>query len=241
MLAPASQTGAIRGDARELLRSLPDEIAATAFLGWWCNPQGAFCNPVGFMWSSADIPLPWPQLPFTPAAADGTPMTVSESALWCRGYVHPGVGLRAVTECEVPPIDKLAPEQLNYLMSDLSGRLQPIWAFLSTFNRTPIIGERKVENTNRGFVARGRYRKFLDHRIITLYVPAKTDTRKLARRVLTELRRRAHQVRGHFRDDWHKPKGNKSIWVGEHQRGDASLGFVTHDHVVKHEERGPAA
>lgn len=25
------------------------------------------------------------------------------------------------------------------------------------------------------------------------------------------------------------------IWIREHQRGDASLGFVTHDYSVKHE------
>lgn len=38
---------------------------------------------------------------------------------------------------------------------------------------------------------------------------------------------------------WHKPKGNKSIWIAEHQRGDASLGFITHDYAITHEEPGP--
>ena len=71
--------------------------------------------------------------------------------------------------------------------------------------------------------------------VITLRVPEKADLRKVAQRVAGEIiRRRAHQVRGHWRDDWRLPKGNKSLWVTEHQRGDASIGFVTHDYLVEH-------
>jgi len=63
------------------------------------------------------------------------------------------------------------------------------------------------------------------------------------------LRRRAHQVRGHWRRDWRKPLlagcehvwneeifctlcGGHKLWIDEHQRGDASLGFVMHDYEV---------
>jgi hypothetical protein len=37
-----------------------------------------------------------------------------------------------------------------------------------------------------------------------------------------------------WRDDWKLPKGNKALWIGEHQRCDASLGWVGHDYWVEH-------
>jgi hypothetical protein len=52
-------------------------------------------------------------------------------------------------------------------------------------------------------------------------------------------RRRAHQVRGHWRRDW-RHEGQR-IWIKEHQRGDASLGFVTHDYHVEHRDGTPAS
>jgi hypothetical protein len=54
--------------------------------------------------------------------------------------------------------------------------------------------------------------------------------------VLAGIRRRAHQVRGHWRDDWRLPKGNKTLWIAEHQRGDASLGLVIHDYEITHKD-----
>jgi len=85
----------------------------------------------------------------------------------------------------------------------------------------------------------GRYRKFLSHGVITLNVPQHVSLRKVAQRALVSLRR-AHMVRGHWRDDWHLPKGNKALWIREHQRGDASLGFVMHDYKVEHPEETAA-
>jgi hypothetical protein len=73
--------------------------------------------------------------------------------------------------------------------------------------------------------------------------------------VVACTRRRAHMVRGHWRIDWrHPPKplcahewstegvcercrGHR-LWVHEHQRGDASLGFVTTDYAVVHPNGG---
>jgi hypothetical protein len=67
------------------------------------------------------------------------------------------------------------------------------------------------------------------------------------------VRRRAHQVRGHWRKDYRHPllpgcvhvfddnmtcklcSGHK-LWIAEHQRGDASLGFVTHDYEIHHDD-----
>ena len=111
-----------------------------------------------------------------------------------------------------------------------------MWTFFSTINKIPLAGPREVR-TSHGFIGQGRYRTFLKHQVITLTVPQK-NTVKYARQILGDLiRRRAHQVRGHWRDDYRLKKGNKSLWIAEHQRGDASLGFVTHDYNVEHPKR----
>jgi hypothetical protein len=129
-----------------------------------------------------------------------------------------------------------------------------VWAFLSTVNDLPT----KIEEVtpSKGWMARGNYRKFLQHSIITLTVP-QSRWPKLSTAVTALLRRRAHQVRGHWRRDWRHPGvpscehtwqasetalhcrrcGAVSLWVHEHQRGDASIGFVTHDYAITHPER----
>jgi hypothetical protein len=112
---------------------------------------------------------------------------------------------------------------------------------------------------SKGFLARGRIRKFLDHKTITLYVPTRKSTRLIARQAIAMAHRKRHEVRAHWRDDWRNPPSkrcNPHIWVSiddeadhircelcsglqiyihKHERGDATLGYVTHDYKVKHE------
>jgi hypothetical protein len=154
-----------------------------------------------------------------------------------RGYRRNNVGFRLIN---APPPNSSALDHIEYRaeiersIQSHHGEARYLWAFLSTLNKIPLVGIAAVKPSH-GFIARGSYRKFLEHSVITINVPQKM-TRVLARKVLGEiLRRRAHQVRGHWRDDWHQPKGNKALWIAEHQRGDAGLGFVTHDYAVKHE------
>jgi hypothetical protein len=103
-------------------------------------------------------------------------------------------------------------------------------------------------------VARGAYRRFLDHRTITLTVPVIKYT-KVIRSALALAHRRGGPVREHWRRDWRRPlsalcdhewgadeghifcnlcRGRK-IWVHEHTRGDTTRGFVSHDFKVTHE------
>lgn len=70
------------------------------------------------------------------------------------------------------------------------------------------------------------------HSVITLNLPKRASEKKLARMLVAISRRRAHEVRGHF-----KRVGPDKVrkWIAEHVRGDASLGWVTHSYKVKHE------
>jgi hypothetical protein len=128
--------------------------------------------------------------------------------------------------------------------------IRGLWALLATINDLPV----KIEyvTPSKGYVARGQYKKFLAHSVIHLNVP-ESRWQKLLRATAVKVRKRAHQVRGHWRDDWRQPlakhcdhvydehmrckhcHGHK-IWIAEHQRGDASLGFVTHDYEIHREK-----
>lgn len=137
----------------------------------------------------------------------------------------------------------------------LTGVMRRAWPLLATINDIPVIikpGTRLIK----GFRARAQYRAFLTHKVITLNVPQQQERRRrLARAIVAASKRRAHQVRGHWRHDFFHPLsplcehfwantegahricgrcGGHDIWIAEHQRGDASLGFVTHDYAVHH-------
>lgn len=205
------------------------------FLG---NHIGSYRYWTEILWCTDDKPLPWHSVDmrelFEPEDfPEQRPLkSASEFVTGLDGYIRSNVGWRWRD-------GQGAPTQFDFKldseMEGTHGRARMMWCFLATFNKVPILGERKVV-PSRGFVARGSYRQFLEHSIITVNIPEQAALRKVARDALGLIRRRAHQVRGHWRDDWRKPKGNKALWIAEHQRGDASIGFVTHDYEVHHDD-----
>ena len=76
--------------------------------------------------------------------------------------------------------------------------VRDLWAFLATINDLPV----RIENVepSRGYMARGSYKKFLKHSVVRLTVP-ETRWRSLVAKSAIMLRKRAHQVRGHWRKD----------------------------------------
>lgn len=144
------------------------------------------------------------------------------------------------------------PKSIANLMVEWAGVQRRMWALLATINDLPV--EMREVRPARGFFAAHAYRKFLDHRTVTLTVPVTLYT-KVIRNALTAAHRRGGPVREHWRQDFRRPlaalcehdwgadethmfctlcRGRK-IWVHEHVRGDTSRGFVTHDFVVTHE------
>ena len=74
----------------------------------------------------------------------------------------------------------------------------------------------------KGFRAKAQYHRFLEHKVISLHVPQREEQpRKLARHIVATAKRRAHMVRGHWRQDIHH--SGERISVREHQRGDAPV------------------
>jgi len=179
--------------------------------------------PLAFAWTTDDSPLPW-------RCIEIQGRTASEVATGLTGYMSSSVGIVPQTDLITAPRGKGMPERLAELLTEWQGVMRRMWALLATINDIPVTFKNVV--AAKGFVARGSYRRFLDHRVITLQVPQRTDLRRLARKAVAIARKRAHQVRGHWRKDrWHP---GERFWIREHQRGDASLGFVTHDYKVTH-------
>jgi hypothetical protein len=121
-------------------------------------------------------------------------------------------------------------------------------------NDTPEIVGHDVR-PDKGYIARGRYRKFVTHTVLTMTLP-KTRFKRRAQQAIAIARRRAHEVIGHFRIDWRNPPAKdcehswepgpgktvvcrhcqgRKMYIPKHQRGDAGLGIVVHNFVVTHE------
>jgi hypothetical protein len=195
--------------------------------------------PIAFGWTTSDQPLPW---------------RVILTGL--RGYSTPLLDI-IESDLLIDPrtIDR---DMVKKLIVEWAGVVRRMWALLATINDIPVVMTEVKQS--RGFLGKGQIRKFLSHQVVTLDVPQRTDARKLARKVLALARRRAHQVREHFRADWRRPPSKQCpalvahgahfwgtdnvctechghrIIVHEHQRGDASLGFVTRSYSVEHKE-----
>lgn len=194
------------------------------------------CSPNWFRyaWRTDEGPLPW-----KPVASfkqfQGTDINDwenwdSASALLTgvQGYHSPQVEIvdGLIPYSEAMKQKAIAVSHVNEYASDL----RYIWALLSTINQLPL---RTTEvKASKGYVARGSYKKFVDHTTITLVIPARKSIIRLAKEAIALARRRRHTVRGHWRTDHRHP--SERLWVKEHERGDASLGFVTHDYKVTH-------
>jgi len=208
----------------------------------------AWAFPWALCWTTDDSPIPWK----TFRLGDQEMNTKFHSAvIGLYGYVTDSFGLQLAPELMKRAAKEggVAKDVLK-LMMEWAGTPRRMWALLSTINDLPI-GFREVRQS-KGYMARRNYHKFLDHKVVTLSVP-QTQFAYLAKQVIAAARRRAHVVREHLRiDRFHPPsalcdhawttdeeghlscslcKGRK-LWIKEHQRGDASLGWVTHDYRV---------
>ena len=216
----------------------------------------AWTFPFAFGWCSDDNPLPWKKIMSErPEQTDVEFNWPSSILAGIKGYERTNVN------CVYSPLiqdpDREYEQAYQYLLTEWLGVLRRVWSLLATIDHLPLLkGEVRQ---SKGFLARGRIRKYLSHQTITLNVPAKRDTRVLARKVIAIAHRKRHEVRGHWRDDWRNPPGKfcnphlweclddsadlircngcngRQIYIRKHERGDASLGYVTHDYRVTHD------
>lgn len=200
--------------------------------------------PVALAWTAdMDTVLPWRLLPFSKESA-----AASEVSTGLLGYKTDRAGFVQSDMLDTPN----EPQAIAELLKEWSGVQRRVWALLATINDLPVVT--KEVRASKGFMGARSYRKFLDHRTVTLTVPQK-EYKKVARKALATVYRRGGPVREHWRDDWRRPYsplcehefsadeghkfctrcGGREIWVREHMRGDTSRGFVMRDYTVTHD------
>lgn len=182
---------------------------------------------MAWCYTTDDAPPPYKDL----MIAEEKNLHPSGALCGINNYRNPHVGVLAspfLMDIQVLVRNQYVPLTIEAL----SSQARYLWSLLATINDAPTTITHTQATT--GFLAAGAYRRFLDHSHITLNLPQNTTTPRLARRLLHAAKKRAHQVRGHWRKDIRPAHLGERIWVREHQRGDASLGFVTHDYQVTH-------
>jgi hypothetical protein len=155
------------------------------------------------------------------------------------------------------PYGSVRKEVMKTLLMEWAGTLRRAWALLACIDDIPVT--RGTVVASKGFIARGRYRKWLDHHTITLTVPYKQQARVATQAVAGAVKRRGHGVRAHWRTHWLYPPSKqcpsllaagihawtetqecsdcqgRRIKIPEHRRGDASQGLMMTDYVVHHD------
>lgn len=203
--------------------------------------------PIALAWTADnDTVLPWRRIPF--GEGSNSPSEISTAII---GYKTEQAAYTFSDLVYTP--DKAKP--MAELLKEWSGVQRRMWALLATITDLPV--EVKEVRATKGFIAKRQYRKFLDHRTITLTVPATRYT-KVIRKALAMAHRRGGPVMSHWRRDWRNPLSplcdhdwgadakhifcnrchGRKIWIDEHVRGDTSRGFVTHDYTVTHDPQG---
>ena len=225
----------------------------------------AWTYPFAFGWCCDDSPLPWrksiaQRIEMTNIEEGGRWGNQKRHSLASAFLVGLFSYDRENVGCvHSPLIQSPLPgreDEYTWLLQEWIGVVRRVWALLATIDNLPIT--RNVVRQSRGFLGRGQIRKFLNHTTITLNIPAHKDTRVLARKMIAIVHRKRHEVRGHWREDFRHPTGKcnphvwepvgdnvdliecdlchgRQIYVHKHERGDASLGYVTHDYKLTHE------
>lgn len=201
--------------------------------------------PVMYGWTIDDNVPPWPSF------SDNS----SVLATGINGYKVPQVTITASPILMSPTF--FPANIITNLITEWTGVLRRVWALLACIDDIPVT--RGTVQASKGFVARGRYRRFLDHHTITISVPHKQQARLAAQAVAGAVKRRGHGVRAHWRiNHWFPPSaqcpsflatgvhawtaeqecsdchGRRSK-IPEHRRGDASQGLMVTDYVVTHD------
>lgn len=201
-----------------------DEYKAMPVMG---SGNEVECSPFAYHWRTGDDMRPSVRV-FDVEDTAAEPGTKPQNvARICFGTP----ALTDLANITYTPLSALLPtEMLGNAMLEMRGELRYVWALLASINDLPT-GIRDVK-PSRGFMARRNYRKFMSYSVISLVLPKRMTEARLARILVTISRRKAHEVRGHFR---RVGPDKKRVWIKEHIRGDASLGWVTHSYSVKHE------
>lgn len=212
--------------------------------------------PFAFAWCCDDGPLPWRTTIGDVKHVRDRFKSVSACIVGFMGYDRDNVSCVRSPLINDPSTNPKVFDAYAQLMQEWMGVIRRVWTLLATVDNLPLI---KTETrTAKGFLGAGQIRKYLTRTTITLNVPAKTNTRVLARKTIAHAHRRRHRVRAHWRNDWRNPPASqcshiwecvdersadliqcelcrgRQIYVHKHERGDGGVGYALHDYRITH-------
>ena len=214
--------------------------------------------PFAFAWCADDSPLPWRTTLANLPDGSGYYATPSAMLVGLSKYNRDNVNC-VRSPLIANPKKEIGTQYYSYLIQEWLGVIRRVWSLLATLDHLPL--STGTVRQSKGFLARGRIRKYLNHHTITLNVPAKKDTRVLARKSIADVHRRRHDVRAHWRNDWRNPPSKRcnphlwepvddnadlirctqchgrQIFIHKHERGTAARGLVLADYLIKHEDQ----
>lgn len=140
--------------------------------------------------------------------------------------------IKTISKTEKEKFDNTI-KQMKNSCSELRGDLRFLCAALALINEVPMT----YRNHQQPGVARvgGRLRPYMINRVVSITIP---KTRGRTTKIMSMLRLaeraiRRHEVCGHWRNINQTDGTIKKIWIKEHMRGDASLGFVKQERIVE--------
>jgi hypothetical protein len=223
----------------------------TEFCEWAHQKDRIAMMPYALTWVADDtLVIPWKSIPFSDEGR-----RPSEIATGVMGYITEHASI-APTEVYAAWVKIGGIDAITKQLRETMGEMRCAWMLLTSLNRIPTVYD--TIRPQKGYVAKGNYRRFFEHTVIRLTLPAHRSMKTLALRVLIHARRKGHEVRGFWRNDWRHPRtaGCNHVWINHdehtlacqhcdgrmihvkaHHRGDDSLGYVLHDYSV---EKGAA-
>jgi len=125
------------------------------------------------------------------------------------------------------------------VLQEFAGELRNCWGLLVALGSLPTIDHAviRIENPNDTPVEPIKIKDKIVQpfvlRNVTLRIPRLRNINKVVQRCLEGVRKRRHEVRGHFRH-YRNAEGVvvRKVWIQEHERGDIALGRVEHRYRV---------
>lgn len=211
-----------------LIERHPQQLSAHRATYFTHANFGCFMAPCAFTWDCEGRECPWPaggqvRLRHMPEADFLLGMNGAKcGSVWATGgWCSP---MRA--------------GDVGYaLLKEFAGELRHIFGFLTTIGHVPT-EEREIIRVDGDVsqpppVVKGKPVFALVHHDIIIKLPKHRDIAKIVTRVCEGMRKRRHEVRGHWRHFYNADGSiRRRVWIKEHERGDALLGRVHHDYRV---------
>jgi len=148
---------------------------------------------------------------------------------------------------------RFAERGITFGLAEHMGAWRFIIGLLTLINARDYVTSDSTFKTGKNHIANGKVVSYLEHRRVSLKLPRKVVVARLKSELHEAARKRRHEVIGHWahshktgnpdchhvyvaetplREVCEKCK-HKRWWVKPHERGDASLGYITKDRVVE--------